>query len=773
MSNEASTDAISLEKENRSLRQRVDELERTLSDLQAGSPAAAQTVQILWWKAVALGMVLLAGLSSSYLVMRDRWLEDRINLASVNQFWWDTAGLKSLAYPQYFLLIFLSALLTALIVALWRESPGLIFSNLTLGSAEPGDYASTKRSKVGHYLLIGALLIVNLSAFWMILKARIPGWELIAALLLFIAAQIVLDPRAGFPWQSLHANGRFLLDAAFLVAAVCCALYAYFGEAKPNLIFYLILVLAGINFFRHRGRTPVIFWISLVSLTALTWNINGWQYVVIGDEYSFYNEVLNILDHRTAWELINNTFNGNFVYGTHPYFSSYIQDFFMKLFDNHNFGWRFSNPVLVACSLPFFYYFFKALVPRRVALITVTLLGFSHYLLSFSKIGYNNLQAFFAMGLVLASFTWALKSMRILAFCLTGLAMGLCFYLYPAALYLILLPFIGLVIFLPPTNRPALTRWSWMIISMSLLVYPLVGQFKYWEAKIPGTFLYTDVSSSPGMLLQNIGRNLLYSAFSYLYIPEQTHYVATGYLDLLSSVFVMTGFVLLVRSVFQRNRSALFLAAGFLAMYFIVGATHGRNFPTATRMFLLLPWFALFAALGLEWSARTAGSLFNLQAVRVGNVLVGLIVLVNWYQTTVIDVRNMAQYHTLAPMFIKTVREIEANDQMPPKSYAFVAPPGWDTSGIQIVQRAYQVPESPRQILNLPLDLDQIPAGAQALVQERDVVVIVKGDLDPNILERVDTQLQGWGKSMCEIKNGKGTLQFQLWHAGDLGWLCQ
>ena len=31
----------------------------------------------------------------------------------------------------------------------------------------------------------------------------------------------------------------------------------------------------------------------------------------------------------------------------------------------------------------------------------------------------------------------------------------------------------------------------------------------------------------------------------------------------------------------------------------------------------------------------------------------------------------------------------------------------------------------------------------------------------------------GWGKTMCEIRNERGTLQFYFWHSGDLGWVCQ
>jgi hypothetical protein len=190
-------------------------------------------------------------------------------------------------------------------------------------------------------------------------------------------------------------------------------------------------------------------------------------------------------------------------------------------------------------------------------------------------------------------------------------------------------------------------------------------------------------------------------------------------------------------------------------------------------MFLLLPWFALFTTFGLEWCAEKAFLFFNANRKNIITLTAGLIVIVNLYHAYVIDIQNMAQYHTLAPLFVKTVREINANSQVPPKSYAFIAPPGWDTSGMATIQRVYLVPDSSRQLINLPVEGNQLPESTAELVSQRDVIVIVKADIDPGIILQVDTQLHNWGKSMCEIRNGKGTLQFQLWHSGDLAWLCQ
>ncbi len=775
MAETAQPEESPLKKENIALRKKIDELEQVLGNIEAGKSSMMDGVdQTLWQKRALFMSLLLAGTIPAWFVIRDRWLGKAIDLEAVDKFWQSMSVLRSLGYPHYFLIIFICVIFTWAVVLIWGKGPLLAFSNLSIGTVISLDIQThTKQRRTGRYLVACAIIIANISFGIALFTGRIPGWELIAALAIYITGWILRDYAFDQFKQYFQEHGRFLLDAAIFVIATCSVLYAMYGESKPNFIFFPLFILANVNFLKHRKETPAIFWVSIASLVAMTWKINGWEYVVIGDEYSFYTEIRNIIEQRTAWELINTTFNGNFVYGTHPYFSSYIHNFFMKMFDNHNFGWRFSNPFLTASSLFFFYYFFKSFIPQRTALIAVIVLGASHYLMSFSKIGYNNLQAFFALGLVLAAFALAIKSLRVVSFVWLGLSIGLCFYLYPASLYITPLPIIGLLIYFPPNTRDALKLWGWMIISASLLIYPLVVQPGYWEAKIAGTFLYTDVSASTGALIHNIFLNVLYTSLSFLYIPEQTHYVSTGYMDPISSIVIIMGTAYLVKLAFSKNRSALFLALSFLVMFFIVGATHGRDFPTATRMFLLLPWFALFASYGIEWCAEKASTLFNVNNRNMVALATGLIVIANLYHAYVIDIRNMQQYHTLAPMFVKTVREIQANPSIPTKSYYFVAPPGWNTDGMEIIQKVYLVPESPRQIVNLPVEGEKLPESAASLAGERDIVIIVMGDMDSNIRAQVDTQLEGWGKSMCEIKNESGGLQFQLWHSGDLGWLCQ
>ncbi len=763
-----------VEKENLAGKQKIDRPGRELSDIELDKTSPKQGNTSPWWKKVLFLIPLLASMIPAYLVVQDRWLNNPIGIQVVDDFWRNTPVLMQLGYPRYFLIIFCVMVLTWAVVLVWRNGPMLAFSNLSLGRIDFVSKGVTeKQYRVGNYLLRAALAIASISSGILALTGRIPGWELVLALLAYISGWIIEEYPLERIKRYFQEHGRFLLDISIFVIALCSALYALFGESRPNLIFFVLLVLAGINLVRHRKAIPAIFWISMTSLIALTWRINSWEYAVIGDEYNFYNEVRNILENRTVWELLNLTFNGSLVYGTHPYFSSYIHDFFMKLFDNHNFGWRFSNPFLSAFSLFFFYSFFKTFIPRRTALITVILLGASHYLMSFSKTGYNNLQALFAMGLVLGAFAWAIRAMRLIAFSLLGLSIGFCFYVYPAALYVIPLPVLGLLIYMPPTSREALKRWGWMIVSASLLIYPLMVQPNYWLVKMPGTFFNEDINNPSEALSKNVTTNLLYASLSFLYTPQESHYVSSGYMDPISSIFIAFGAAYLTKLAFSRNRSALFLATGAITMLIIVGATHGRAFPTATRMFLILPYFALFASYGLEWCAEKTSGLFNVGDSGLIVLTAGLIVITNLYNAYVIDIKRMPQYHTWAPLFIKTVREINADPGIPPKSYVFVAQPDWDTSGLEIVQRVYLVPDSPTQLETLHLEGDHLPASAAALVSRRDIIVIVKGDISNDVMMQVDTQLEAWGKSMCEVKNESGNLQFQVWHSGDLGQLCQ
>jgi 4-amino-4-deoxy-L-arabinose transferase-like glycosyltransferase len=720
--------------------------------------------------------IIFIGLSTvpSILVIQDRWLGQVSNTINIDSNWWDSLVSLPLIYPGYFVFIFGLIIFLWLMVFAWEQSPPLSLStnrsqttSLMPKNIEV-DEILKKRSSI---FILAALGMATISAGIAVQTKRIPGWELILTIGIYTYGSILMDHRREITKYFLN-HIVLVLDACLLASTFCGVIYVLSGEARHVLIFYFIFLLTSLHLYISKRSLPLIFWISIASLFALTWKINGWEYTVIGDEYAFYNANLH-LDGSTFWTLVNSTFRGGLVYGAHPYLSSYIQAVFMEIFGRQNFGWRFSNPFLVYASLFLFYYFFEYFTSKRTALIIVILLGFSHYLMSFAKIGYNNLQAFFALSLVLAILTYSLKSTKPTAFAFLGLAMGFCFYVYPAALYVMPLPFFGLLIFLPPTNQDSIKRWGWMILSCLLVIYPLFFQPKYWQEKIPGTFLFTQMDSSAAKILKNILSNTVYSLFSYLYIPEESHFVSTGYLDPLSSIFVIFGSAVVIRMIIQRRKDAIFLFLCFASFLILVGATHGRDFPSATRMFLLLPWFALFAAYGMEWTFEKLKLLFKMEPKTLLTILLGGIILLNLYNTYVVDIYRSAQYHNAQSLFIRTVNLINDAKNISPKSYYFIAEGEWNIEAINLLQRAYRITDSPSQIMNLPVEKSLIPANSEAIIRSQDTIVIIWAYLDRNTIKAVDTQLNQWGKSMCEIKNEQGVTGFQLWHSGDLSWLCE
>src|SRR5207253_169536 len=112
-----------------------------------------------------------------------------------------------------------------------------------------------------------------------------------------------------------------------------------------------------------------------------------------------------------------------------------------------------------------------------------------HYIMSFGKIGYNNLQALFAMALALWASCWAIRSRRPIALVSAGMATAFCCYVYPAATYVIPLAVLVLLIYDPPVSKASIARLGIVLATMSLFIAPLLLQFQYWATKIAGTYL--------------------------------------------------------------------------------------------------------------------------------------------------------------------------------------------------------------------------------------------------------------------------------------------
>jgi len=407
----------------------------------------------------------------------------------------------------------------------------------------------------------------------------------------------------------------------------------------------------------------------------------------------------------------------------------------------------------------------------------VLFLGMSSYIMTFGKIGYNNLQAYFILSLVMACGAWAVRARSTEAYIALGISMGTCFYVYPAALYALPIVILLLVFYDAPFSRPALQRWGTAFLSFGILILPLFLQKDYWSSKIPGTIFYTpEIMASSGSLISHFINNLFYAFLSFLYIPQEGHFVVSSYVDPLTGVFLILGIAYLaVRG--WKDRFIAFFLIGFASMLFFVGASHGGAFPPNTRMFLLLPWFAFLAATGLEWMMSQVNPLVMHRAWVGGGfalILVGVLAL-NVNQAYSLSKERSTGLQSPAMLFMRVVERIQA--QKPsghaPLTIWFLTTPPWGIDGYRLFLTTYDIPESLVRLEKLDVEGGQLPDGFSDKVQDANSLVIIYPDIEPGMQETLGIRLAELGKQACPVKTANSYTRFLLWYSSPVEWVCE
>ena len=566
----------------------------------------ADRSQILWLKtglrAIQWVILVMVAVLPILLVVSDRWFDSPMKISFLDGFWGNEITSRGIAFPVYFSVVIICSFILPWVI--FAAGNHLRITN-PFPVAESGSTTSATRTRsrqVGTGLVLIAFALSVLALIAELTQHKPEGGYYLLALILYCLGWILRESSIrDFLWR-LITNRRVILELLILQVSLIACLYYFYAGRDSLWIWVIVLSVALIFSLRDYKRIPVIFWITNLALILYTFRINSWEFSVIGDEFDFYKYAQKLVHEYGPLIIINNLFDGTAVFGVHPFFSSAIQAIFVYLFNgSNNFGWRFSNIFLSALSLLFFYIFFRQFVSNSVSLLASLFLGSSHYLMTFGKIGYNNLQALLVMSIVLACGGWAVKRKQLLPMVFFGLSLGLCFYVFPAALYVLPVAVFMLVFFDPPLSTAARKRWGVMLLSTFFLLLPLLIQADYWENKIQGTvFFVPAIVSTVGSAIAHILSNLIYALYSFLYIPSESHFVVASYLDPITGVLALLGLGYIL--VFGwRNRSLLFILLSFITLLFLVGASHGYQFPPTTRMFMLLPFWSLLAAIGVEW----------------------------------------------------------------------------------------------------------------------------------------------------------------------------
>ncbi len=713
-------------------------------------------------------VILLLAVFPPVLVVLDRWLDVPWIRTEFLSPWCYPANYCNAVLPAYFVIILPGALLLLLLFILRNDD---IHTYLSARDSfpEPIDTRpNRKQTRSGNFLIAFSLgwLVWRIVAVWA--QLSLPDWGYVCAYSLLLCGWLLREIPLRLivaHWKENRRKFVFMLVNHLSLVGILASV----SLSSMSWPLFLFLFLVSIIAYRNSlGEISISYWLSAFALLILTMGINHWSFSIIGDEYAFFRYAQTIVQQQNLSNIGDHLFYGQGVYQSHPYFSSLIQAVFMKIFGMNNFGWRFSNIYLTAVAIGLLHSVFRGFLRERIADIAALFLAFSQYLISFGKIGYNNLQAFFLLAVVFYFARKAIVRRSALEFALLGAACGLCFYAYPAALFVPPLSILLLLFYDPPINRRAIRTWGVFLLCFVILILPLASQQDYWLNKIPGTFLYTPaLSQSPSSIAHHLSSNLLAAMFSFLYAPQETHFVAASYIDPLSAAFTLIGLALLL-SKFRAHRFITFFITGFVFLLFFLGATHDRSFPSTTRMFLLLPWFAVFSAVGFAWIMRNLGHLHRRRTFRTiiaGLILAGCLAL-NLYQAFPLAQNRMAhRYHSFQVLFLREAPRLLApkNDVDPQITILNQA----DTHLLESLYELldiYQIPYTRGQLVEVDVDSlleDEILAD-ECLSDVHSLIIItpwVYGESRRSI-ERVLIQA---GKQPHEVKNSNGDTVYVVW----------
>lgn len=692
--------------------------------------------------------------------------------------WHSAPFLKDISLPTYFLIIFPLFLLSIYIFGLFAI---LYKANLLEPEQEIVEYEKPtvgiptwqKVASTILFIVAGICLIADLGL--LILWKRTAGIEILGIVLLYIFSLLLKETRLTGIKRILKQHAGWIVAYAAIYSTVLTILQRLFGESAHQFgtaIVIPILLLAVITIRWYR-KIPVILWVSLVAVILYAWGIDSWRFSAIGDEHDFYRSGAYILTTSLS-EIGKNFFNAMGVFGTHTYLVSLVQAGFMKLFGVSNFGWRITNPVILSAAVVCFYLFFRKFTKQSVALVICGLLACSGYLINFGKIGYDNPQAFFMLGVTLWLAAEAVFSRRPLMYALLGLAMGFCLYSYPAALYILPLPVFLMAIYDLPKSKAAVWRWLLWIGIFGMMAVPLLFQPSYGQGKVEGLY----VNNLDAIAKYGIGfmfsSQLIYSLFSYLYVINESHFVSVSHIDPISAIWVPVGLAWITVQI-KRNKFALFWMISFGVMLFLVGASHGRLFPPNTRMFMLLPWWTSFTAFGITWMAdrisQKMKNPFHFQLIL--SILMILILGMNLVHVNWVYPRLSEGSSSLEVLFMRLTERVDGDPNNRSPVYVFVTDESWGIDGIRTLQDVYDSPRSSTQLERIVMTGEPLTREQLLRLQAGNTIVIPQPWMNAEWKASLLPILADSGKVTCGVREVvKSNVKFTAYFPANLDYLC-
>ena len=722
-----------------------------------------------------------------WLAFNHRWLDDELRIDGLREAICTVEALCDLQVPSYFGLIIPALVVLFLVMRIGPRGKASI-ENLSLTELPLTQLAPLARVSERQRVWAQRIILLAIAGLFIIavrawrFENGPPGVEYALIYLLFLLGFALREMNLTSMYSRLREQGSHWLSILLAHFSLIWLLLSVYDASRSPWLVLVLTLLAYFNVWRYRKQVSPVFWVVSASLVLYTLYINAWWTSIAGDDYAFLNDAFLVLEQ--PWQTTaENLFRGAFTYGSHPFLTNIIQAAFLKIFGLNNFAWRFSSIYVAAMSLPFFYAFLKTFLQQRTALLVTIFLAGSHYIISFSRIGYNNMQALFTTGLILYLASVAIRSSSLWSYAALGAAMGLSFYAFPGAILALPLPLLLVLMYkgLPKTAQ-AIKQWGTIAMTALMLIVPLFVQPIYWTSKFPGSFL-TSAEGANASPVFHLFSNFIYAYISPLHFIEESHFVVVGFLDVLSAGLFFLGLGYVAWR-WRGQRFISFMLLSFAFMLLAVGVIHNYITPPATRMFMLLPWFVFFAAAGLFWlfahiqqlglSTRATHLLVNFSVI--------LLLAVNVYQGFRLSFERSPRYQHFITMQLGVLND-------------FFSHPENDANSIVIMNDAVS--------MNVPiflrmLDLYQVPVDderfqfvsvfgnpgqpnivpfEEAIPQFDDpnTLIMVNPGLAeraPELLKDYEDYLQSIGRQRCEVRSFVGDLRFWFWYSPELERYC-
>lgn len=742
------SDRDPIAEENAALRRRIADLERSLSEQgrdrdevrrRAGLEAVRPRWLVLWLLLTALAAV------GPVLVVADRWG----GMASVRLLargaWCRSAFLCASVLPSYVLLVGLAAAVLAAAAVALRPSPDLVRATMPAdadGAGSPPANAAPTPATPDRPVPVGRSK--RLSAYW-------------------------------------RGHGERFIRLAVLQLALLTALFGLYGAREPALAPLILAVGMAWLFRDGLRRAGPVFWLTALALVLGARHIDGWWFAVIGDEYGYYDLARDVALHMPLTTVLANLADSNWSFGSYPFGSTLVQAAFMRLFGAGNFGWRIGGVATAALSLPLLAVFYGGFLRRGVAAAAVALLAASHYLMSFGKIGYDNLQALFALALVLAAATWSVRGRSRAGAVALGAAVGLCFYVFPGALFAPLIGGLFVLCMDRPLDRGTLRRWALAVGVALVAAAPMLAQATFWSDQRVGMLRHNSALTATGAPTWGaVAHNVLSAFAAPLYIVDESHFVAVGHLDPLSAGLMLLGLAAAI-GLARRDGFARFLLVSYVVSAALVGALHGKSAPANTRMFLLLPWYAAFGAIGLAWwSALAARAWPPLGAPgrrrRLAVAVLAAVLALNLYQADVVARHRLAgRYQSSTATFLRlAMAEADRRplDEVGP-TYVFIHhPASFYVGSLRKLLAVYGLPTAANQVIGVDAAKPMTDTLTLDRLRDPRTMAIVLPDVDVAHRTPIEAALRATGKRACEWHNEADQPSFVLWLGNVYDPLC-